>query len=37
MAINLNKDVTYKAAKPQNKDYFINDGGSTPLLVSVQN
>ena len=32
MAVNLNKDTVYRAAKPQEKDYFINDGGG---LVSA--
>jgi hypothetical protein len=27
MAEKLNKDATYKAAKPKDNAYFINDGG----------
>lgn len=33
MAEKLNKDAVYKAAKPEEKDYFINDGGGLYLLV----
>jgi integrase len=33
MAINLNKDVVYRSAKQQEKDYTINDGGGLVLLV----
>jgi hypothetical protein len=35
MAEKLNKDATYKAAKPKEKDYTINDGGGLVLLVKV--
>ena len=35
MAINLNKDVVYKAAKPKDSEYFINDGGGLFLVVSA--
>jgi integrase len=33
MAKNLNKDTVYKAAKPKEKDYTINDGECLSLLV----
>lgn len=33
MALNLNKDVVYRAAKPNEKDYSINDGGGLSLFV----
>ena len=33
MAVNLNKDAVYRAAKPKDKDYFINDGGGLNLVV----
>ncbi|MEQ1622834.1 MAG: Arm DNA-binding domain-containing protein [Methylococcales bacterium] len=33
MAEKLNKDAVYRAAKPKDKDYFINDGGGLYLLV----
>jgi integrase len=33
MAVNLNKDTVYRAAKPREKDYTINDGGGLALLV----
>lgn len=33
MADKLNKDAVYKAAKPKEKDYFINDGGGLYLWV----
>ena len=33
MAKELNKDVVYRAAKPKEKDYTINDGGGLVLLV----
>lgn len=33
MALNINKDVVYRSAKPQEKDYSINDGGGLSLLV----
>ncbi len=34
MAKNLNKDTVYKAAKPKESDYMINDGGGLFLLVA---
>ncbi|MDD5276078.1 MAG: Arm DNA-binding domain-containing protein [Methylovulum sp.] len=33
MAEKLNKDAVYRAAKPKDKDYTINDGGGLVLLV----
>ncbi len=33
MALNINKDTVYRAAKPKDKDYFINDGGGLSLVV----
>lgn len=33
MAVNLNKDTVYRAAKAREKDYFINDGGGLNLVV----
>ena len=36
MAININKDTTYKASKPTEKDYKISDGGGLALLVNPQ-
>jgi hypothetical protein len=33
MALNINKDAVYRAAKPKEKDYTINDGGGLFLLV----
>lgn len=33
MAKNLNKDMAYRAAKPSEKDYFINDGEGLNLVV----
>ncbi|MFZ2172320.1 MAG: integrase arm-type DNA-binding domain-containing protein, partial [Methylococcaceae bacterium] len=33
MAEKLNKDAVYRAAKPKEKDYTINDGGGLVLLV----
>ena len=33
MAKKLNKDVVYKAAKPKEKDYTMNDGAGLVLLV----
>jgi len=33
MAEKLNKDAVYKAAKPEEEDYFINDGGGLYLWV----
>ncbi len=35
MAEKLNKDTVYRAAKPKEKDYFINDGGGLYLLVKT--
>lgn len=35
MAKNLNKDVVYRAAKPKDKDYTINDGECLTLLVKA--
>jgi len=33
MAQNINKDAVYRAAKPNAKDYFINDGCGLYLFV----
>ncbi len=33
MAKELNKDATYRAAKPNDKDYMLNDGGGLYLVV----
>ena len=33
MAKNLNKDTVYRAAKPKEKDYMINDGSGLYLCV----
>ena len=33
MAKNLNKDVVYKAAKPKENDYMVNDGEGLYLFV----
>lgn len=33
MAEKLNKDTLYRAAKPKDTDYTINDGGGSVLLV----
>jgi len=33
MATQLNKDTVYRAAKPKEKDYMLNDGGGLYLLV----
>ncbi|MCK9606724.1 MAG: tyrosine-type recombinase/integrase [Methylomonas sp.] len=33
MALNLNKDVVYRTAKPSEKDYSISDGGGLFLFV----
>ncbi len=33
MAEKLNKDASFRAAKPKEKDYSINDGGGLSLLV----
>jgi len=35
MAINLNKDAVYRAAKVQQKDYKVSDGGGLSLLVKT--
>jgi integrase len=35
MAVNLNKDTVYRAAKPKDKDYTINDGGGLFLFVGL--
>ncbi|MCQ8182522.1 tyrosine-type recombinase/integrase [Methylomonas sp. SURF-1] len=35
MAEKLNKAAVYRAAKPKEKDYFINDGGGLFLLVKT--
>ncbi|WKJ91396.1 hypothetical protein QZJ86_04500 [Methylomonas montana] len=35
MAVNLNKDTVYRAAKPKDKDYSINDGGGLFLFVGA--
>jgi len=35
MTINLNKDAVYRAAKPQDKDYKISDGGGLSLRVKA--
>ncbi len=34
MAININKDAVYRAAKPKEKDYPISDGGGLTMLVT---
>lgn len=33
MALNLNKDAVYKAAKPEDKEYSISDGGGLSLKI----
>lgn len=33
MALHLNKDTVYRAAKPRDKEFFINDGGGLYLVV----
>ena len=33
MAININKDVVYRTAKPQDKEFLINDGGGLFLRI----
>ncbi|WP_426993443.1 tyrosine-type recombinase/integrase [Methylomonas sp. CM2] len=33
MALHLNKDTVYRAAKARDKEYFINDGGGLYLVV----
>jgi hypothetical protein len=35
MAKNLNKDTVYRAAKPKDKDYTINDGECLMMLVKA--
>lgn len=35
MAVNLNKDTVYRAAKPKEKDYTIGDGGGLFLFVGA--
>lgn len=35
MAINLNKDAVYRAAKPKDKDYSISDGGGLSMKVKT--
>ena len=35
MAVNINKDTVYRAAKPKEKDYMINDGGGLYLVVHI--
>lgn len=35
MAIKLNKDAAYRAAKPKDKDYKISDGGGLALLIKT--
>jgi integrase len=35
MAQNINKDTVYRAAKPKEKDYAINDGGGLYLLIKT--
>jgi hypothetical protein len=35
MARNINKDAVYRAAKPKEKDYTLNDGGGLYLLVKA--
>ena len=35
MAININKDATYKASKPTEKDYKISDGGGLALPALI--
>jgi len=35
MAEKINKDAVYRAAKPKEKDYFINDGGGLYLWVKA--
>lgn len=34
MAKHINKDTAYRAAKPKEKDYMINDGGGLYMLVA---
>ena len=34
MAKHINKDTVYRAAKPKEKDYMLNDGGGLFLLIS---
>ncbi len=35
MAVNINKDAAYRAAKPKEKDYSINDGGGLFLFIGT--
>lgn len=35
MAINLNKDTVYRAAKPKDKDFSISDGGGLSLKIKT--
>ena len=35
MAVNLNKDAVYRAAKPKENDYSINDGGGLFLFIGT--
>lgn len=35
MAMNLNKDAVYRAAKPKDKDYSISDGGGLSMKVKT--
>ncbi|MEY4210736.1 MAG: hypothetical protein RLZ92_1117 [Pseudomonadota bacterium] len=36
MAININKEITYKTAQPKEKEYLISEGGSLYLLVKPE-
>jgi hypothetical protein len=35
MAQNINKDTVYRAAKPKDKDYILNDGEGLYLLIKA--
>lgn len=35
MAVNRNKDIAYRSAKPKEKDYSISDGGGLFLFVGT--
>lgn len=35
MAVNINKDTVYRAAKPKDKEYSIKDGGGLELVVKI--
>ena len=35
LAVNINKDTVYRAAKAKDKEYFINDGGGLFLVVGI--